>query len=340
VAPLYIFKAAIYGPSLSLVTGMDVSLVPRLVNLATRRFDLFDYVTLAQLLVMHFNYGVIAVGVVLFAASVVLLASRRRLLRVDHDWELFLYALAIVGSYVVFVLVASLAELSMIREVPNLSLAGRYLDPVLPGLVVVGFIGLKRTKEAHRRYFSAMLFVFCLTAISILSVPHMWERYLSSMRLTYLGTGLVPIFLVGACVLMTTFYLVRRVSWKQAVPLAGICLLVFFFCSSLAVYGVTYRSAEYSDHELHISTWVTENDIRNVTLLVDQRFPDLQDLGIRIDFGIRFWAGERNIRVLVGDIMAPLGADYILSADHLGLPVVTSYASHGTYYYIYLAHQS
>ena len=345
VAPLYIAKAAIYGPSLSLVTGMDVSLVPRLLNLATRPFELLDYVTLAQLFVMTFSYGVIAVGVVLFAASVVLLGSCRRLLR--GDWELFLYVLAIVGSYVVFVSMASLAEMSMIPKI-SLSLFGRYVDPVLPGLAVVGFTGLKKTKEVHQRYLSAMLLVFCLTVTSILSVPRMWELTSppDSIGINYAAVararapGLDAILLVGACVLMTAFYLVRRVSWKQAMPLIGICLLVFFFCGSLVAYDVTRWSAEYSDHELHMSTWVIENDIRNVTLLGDQRFPAIQYVGIRIDFGIRFWAGERNIRVFVGDIAAPLAADYILSADHLGLPVVMSYVSHGTCYYIYQAHQS
>jgi hypothetical protein len=352
VAPLYIVETAIYGPSLSLVTGMDVSLAPRLTSLALRPSEL-NGVLLTEWFVIHFNYGVVAVGIVLFVTSAMLLGLSRRLSPGDRDWNLFLYALVILATYAISVFMASFVNLSFSRELPNLYLAGRYVDPTLPGLVVVGFIGLKKTREARQRYLCPMLFVFCLTTISILSVPRMWEKvtppcsiginYVPVYAINYLGISivvLVAILLVGACVFMTAFYSVRRVSWKQAMPLVAICLLVFFFFGSLAAYDATSWSAGYSDHELHISAWVTENDIRNVTLLVDQRFPALQDVGIRIDFGIRFWAGERNIRVFVGNITAPLGADYILSPDHLDLPVVMSYVSHGTYYYIYQAHQA
>jgi hypothetical protein len=317
-----------------------------------------DVAALAQWIIMHLNYGAVAVGIVLFSTSLVPIFGYRAFIRGDRGWKLLLFTVAILTSFFFFVLMASLESLGFFSSPPLAGLTylgGRYLDPVLPALFVVGVVSLRETKAVPDRYFPIALFVFSVTAISVLSVPYMWQLLTPSFSISAnyveagqyhlyrgvvnwgFGGSFVPIFVFILCLAMTAFIRIRRLTWARMVPLIGICLLVFFLWSSHAAYGLTYWEANSSHHELQLSAWMTDNHVTNVTLLVDDRLPDSTTR--RIYWGMRFWEllapGGGDIRVVIGNVANSCAADYLLSAAHLNLPDVMSYVDNGTTYYLY-----
>lgn len=335
--------------------AMSMSIVPRLVLVVAPPWR-WSLPLVLGWTVMQFNYGVLAVAVLPFVAGFALLVNSWRTRHAVRD-QAFLYAFAIISLFFVLVFVTSVLNV-YIFDPSEEGVGGRYLDPALPGLVCVGIIGLKRAKVSPSRYGFLALLVLCLTSISILSSSRMWQLitpshsigiiYVPQVYVLLLHTFplyhidinglLVPAWLALLCLVMASLVSVRRLRRSESLRFAAILLMIFSLLSSYASYDLVHWSANYSDHELHISQWITRQDITNATLLVDQA----SEIPVsRVAFGVQFWVGEKNnIRVMPSDLSeAPKGA-YILSSAKLDLPLALSYATNGTIYYVYHANST
>jgi hypothetical protein len=236
---------------------------------------------------------------------------------------------------------ASAVNLAYSAQYPWLYISGRYVDPAIPGLVLIGLVGLKQAK-IRSTHLSLILAFLLISSISILSFPQIWRLVTpsQSIGINYLWLAYYENpnglwfsgWLLLLCFLPAAFLSIRRVRWDSRI--VGACIVLLFLIGSVGAAGLVQWSANYSQHEIYVADWVVTHDIRNATILVDDAS---QIPRYRLFYGLDFWVWERHILLRFGNVSEVCTANYFLSSASYNLPVLGSYATNGTQFFIYQA---
>jgi hypothetical protein len=328
------------GSSSATLVGMDIGAIPSLIKINLQWNNVGRF---SEWILMHANYSALSVGVVLLAASIIPLLEYHRDSIRKTDYALYSFSLIVLTSNFCFVLLASAVAFVYEQMFPPLYLCGRYVDPAIPGLVVIGITGLTKVRKGSSNYSHRILILTSLISISVLAFPMMWKlgqytplnpgiSYLFGLSFPVIGLFLSTIILVSWS------FLRIRIRGERLRYLAVISLIFFCVFSGLTAHNFAYGWATSSqgranyEHELFVSRWTRENGVRDVTLLVDK---NLQEDLWRIKYGLYFWRGDECIDVRFGDISRYKEAEYVLTSSVLGLPPATLYSGRGITYFIY-----
>lgn len=269
----------------------------------------FSIITYLYYVLTHFSYLTIATGIIFFATSMLLLCaflnkkqssekSNDLLIFVTMSWILCVL-LILVSSY--HVCITSITHEGYHR------IQGRYIDPVLPLFLIMGFTGLKHIFKEHRsdyaQYFHKSLFaslIICsvLLAFSPLSFLHA-QAITSAPDILFLNIFEmlnIPIIIAKSClvVLPFTFLMLYRFRLLRIKYLAPI-FAIFLLCSSSVAYSYNVNMSHWIDDDMEIGKWLYSNDKRESVILLDERDGDKSRI---VQLGIKFWT---NDEVIVGD---------------------------------------
>jgi len=333
-------RFVLFHGSISAALGLDQGSIPFLRSEITKLGEAWR---LGEWVLMHLNYGAIALGFVLYAAAFIP-AIRRCPNRSDGpEYASFMFALTSLCMYFVLVLLASFNALIFERIYPGLFLNARYVDPALPAVAVLGVIGLKQAKVIGGNRATLLSLILSTASVFIFATPDMWQKVtvvFSAGMLYLLGVSalMVALLLAVLAVLTWIFLYVRRMEWKSVSRTVAGLLALFFIFASIGSHGWVEWAANYSMHEKNIAQWATENHIGNVTLLVDEDILKGKDYGVmkaRLTFGLYFWLGNENIYVMIGNVTDYAKANYLVSGKRFSFPVASSYKTDNSTYYIY-----
>ena len=337
IAPWSIYNVTCFGFSLGALTGLGAQPSPEILTKLSDPGSM-SWMILSDWFILHFNYVALATAVIplsLFLFGAVY-SVRRELPASDLPASVFV--LEVLAAFLLLTLVAALQAYPT-----HFYLVGRYIDPVLPSLVIGAFLGLKRYLNADAAQTVGKLVLFGLISISILSFsPLRLGAPAMTMGMNYLLGDTSPEIgaLLALLLLVTGLLRASNLKWNQAFLILTLFLAVFFIGSTAPAYSQVVSSSRYSEHELYISEWLKENGLKGVTIRFDESSAGLDQVRKqRIVYGVWFWVGYENVRISVGPTDDLTGVDYVISSRELSFPVPFSYRTNGIRYYVYDATQ-
>ena len=265
-------------------------------------------------------------------------------------------------SFLVFL---SIILLSFILAIPNIKAisfydtflpwllgrpVGRYIDLVLPLVILLGFIGFKEY-EKKRTYFGisfsitsffvifgSILLFFPLFPVNNVSLT--WLGVLNSFIGVLSGKGLeetsfslinyviLTVFLSLVLLAIAFLHYNKRLNLKKILPF----MFIFFFISSLGVFAVNYYDSEKYWHKgdlMKAGLWLNNYDSGDYKVLIDERYEgkiwkkDQSSLyegnGNKSVTVIGFWI---NNEIRIGNVEESEDFKYVITKDELDLRLV------------------
>lgn len=333
VAPWSIYNVFSFGYSLQAVTGLGTQPSPKFIAKFSNLGNI-SVTILANWFFMHINYIVLAIAVVpliicTFCATYYILRGIPK-----SELPCFIFVVEALSAFLLLSFIAAGQAYPDHRY-----LLGRYVDPVLPALVVAGFVGLRRYIQLNTREIAGAFILFLASCILILSFsPLKLMAPVNTTGISYL-LGATKLHITGLLMLSLGLMILLRVKglkWNHSFLVFTIFLSAFFISTTPPAYLQVMWDSRYSEHELYISKWLKQNNIQGAAICFDESSEGLTPLRKnRIVWGLWFWMGYQNVKVKVGPIEELNGVDYLISSRELNLEVVYSYCTKGVTYYIY-----
>jgi len=231
-------------------------------------------------------------------------------------------------------------------------LMGRYVDVVLPIIVVNGFIGLGMLRR--NKFFKYVLLFsipFFIASLALLfyqlfppnNIMLSWLGFLRYafefviFRKSSFGTEFNLLTFVVFALFFVALPLIV-VLFKRRFTFRNVALLYFILMlgTSLVGYGMVYYNADrywYANPQTQLGLWFNDYDMgRASVVLFDSRdegvIQKFDGEGIYEDLGngrsatvMGFWI---NDEIVIGDALNPVGADYVVSKHKLDLELINS----------------
>lgn len=344
MVPWSIYAVSSFGWSIAAVTGLKTEGGGSYAAVSSDLMKLSNIQSLSSSVLLrwfliHINYVLLATAVVPVVLCIFLaLYCAQREFRTTNPGSLIMT----VGTLTLVLLLALVSALHTYPSSPYF--VGRYMDPILPTLLIVGFIGLNKYKMLSSNQTDRVFIVFSVVCMSIpafsplnLITPAnaigiIYARELGMKYGMELQTAGLLIVALGLMLLVRS----RRLKWKHSFMVLVLFLSVFFSATCQPAYRINVWSSHYSEHELYISRWLAESGINRATILFDENSKGLDELiKVRIVYGVRFWT-EDKIVARVGPTGDLSGIDYLVSSRELNFQVAYSYETNGVRYYIYI----
>ncbi len=302
----------------------------------------FSFTSFLSFIFIHFSYLIIASGIIFFVGSIILLCSflnkkqlpeesKRLLIFASISW-ISAFLLVITSSYHVYVTSIMIEGYHRIQ--------GRYVDPVLPLFLIMGFIGLKQILIVQEsKFFKKCLFVSILISSFLLifsplnflneqaitSTPGI--LFLNVFKSLNISMVIVKLFLI---VMPFTFLILYRFGILRIEYLTPI-FVAFLLASSSAAYLYNVNMSHWIDNDMAIGKWLQSNDKHVSAILLDERD---KDKSLLVQWGIEFWT---NDKIIVGEASANNNSyDYLLSSFDMNYQKKIKNAK----WYLYDLHQS
>ena len=227
---------------------------------------------------------------------------------------------------------------------------GRYIDLVLPLVILLGFLGFSEYEKKRAFWgisfsitsffviFGSVLLFFPLFPVNNVSLT--WLGALNSFIGVLFGRGLeetgffienfIILVLVTSFVLLATGYLhyTKKLTLKKILPF----FFLFFFISSLGVFAINYYDSSkywYNGDLMQAGLWLNDYDSGNYKVLIDDQYEgkiwkkDQSSLyegsGNNSVTVIGFWI---NNEIRIGNVSETDGFKYVITKDDLNLELV------------------
>ena len=198
---------------------------------------------------------------------------------------------------------------------------GRYLDPAVAGILLVGAVGIERYEKLSKKPGAALwaLALFAAALLSILLFTRMGHDSAVDSVNRYAIDNLprrVQPFVPALAVVAAALFVKFRAAREAVVPLA----IIFFLYSANVVNGVIAGHGAYQASVSTIGKWLGQNDAGGSLVVVDA------DAAIK-DYQLYqyiFWSNERIEMRHLDPQQLPVGAKFIITDRQLPLRQVAS----------------
>ncbi len=316
-------------------------------------------------ILVYAGYIILASGILFFVFSIFCLkqASIKRK-------NLFTLMLIIVFSLIFTILLASYfsatanisTELLYKTFLPWLTgrIMGRYIDHVLPLIIIGGFIGFSFYKDKQKDLVKYILYVlpfavfslqsifFPLFPVNNISLVHLGVLKYALDYLLYHNVGVFSYAVFFVLSLLTLIFASAFIIFSifDRITLKNLFLYssLFFLIVSILAFSVNYYNSNkywYSSDQMQMGLWINYNIRERSVFLIDMRDQGkIEKLNQNSTYElfadgsfastVDFWI---NQKVIIGDVNNLSGVDYIISRSKLDLVLVKEVGS----IYIYKA---
>lgn len=297
---------------------------------------------------LYISYLALASGIIFFLMSFGTLFSKDKKVK---GFSLFVFLSVIILSAIIAI--PNIKAVSFYDTILPWLLGrpvGRYIDLVLPLVILLGFLGFSEYEKKRAFWgisfsitsffviFGSVLLFFPLFPVNNVSLT--WLGALNSFIGVLFGRGLeetgffienfIILVLVTSFVLLATGYLhyTKKLTLKKILPF----FFLFFFISSLGVFAINYYDSSkywYNGDLMQAGLWLNDYDSGNYKVLIDDQYEgkiwkkDQSSLyegsGNNSVTVIGFWI---NNEIRIGNVSETDGFKYVITKDDLNLELV------------------
>ncbi len=301
---------------------------------------------------VYLGYIALASGVVFFILSFMVFKRKA------ND-KLFLFSLLLVISVILSVLVVANHSSSGNRDYVIYTtifswltgrVMGRYIDFVLPLVLIAGFVGLQLYKKKSLIFYSLLTMLFLFFASQIVFFPlfpvnnpsltHFGFFVYAFDYLVYGVSTFTPVFSPVSLVFFILLFVLLPLISLIILYVLGFNLkklfllfLILFLSSSILVFAVNYYNSEmfwYRNEGMQLGLWINDNVKQHSVFLFDWddscKIEKLGEVCVYEGFSdgssvsvIDFWMDHD---VFIGDVSNREGFDYLVTKKVLDLPIV------------------
>lgn len=296
--------------------------------------------------ILHLGYLMIASGFVFFIASFFTFHK-------FNNNKVFVFSLLAFSSTILLVLLASRTfKMGQVMDYPTIfpwligRIVGRYIEVVIPLILITGLLGFKYLKKISKFYIipiTLLIFSSQLVFLQLFPINNMSLAWLGILKfildfLVYKTLTFKTIFSCGYTILfiilfvvmfLLVIYLSRKLSIKKLLYL----FIIFFSLVSLLNFIIIYYNSStfwYEGEQTQLGLWFNEHDPEISTILFDERdgckiFKTNQTCIYNPFSGegsatiIGFWM---NDEIRIGSVENLEGFDYVVSRHKLNLPLL------------------
>lgn len=294
-------------------------------------------------MVLHFGFLILASGVLFYLTSLLAVKDKRDGVRLF----LIISLITIVTTLIIPANSISKSNTHYFSWLAGRPF-GRYIDMVLPLILIAGFIGLKFFEDKkYSRFlkssviisslvllFASQLSLFPLFPVNNLSLSHFGVLNYVIEFLLYHKTSFEMVFYWGSLITMATIFAALPFVFlilhkKDLLRLNKVIpfFIILFLGVSVLCYAITYYNSDkfwYREEQMQLGLWMNSYE-RNVNILFDkndcvEKITKMDQEGICESWGLvtisGFWMND-DIRV--GSVSDLEGVDYVVSKHKLNL---------------------
>lgn len=219
---------------------------------------------------LHLGYAILAMNIVLFLFILYIIPALKSVNR--ENKELFLFATSTLIIFISFLTIASIHITLGNLANPDAYqyLRARYVDPIIPVLVVLGFIGINRYNQSKSSLRHLILPMIVSGCVLLIAPPIYLRTPINAIMIQYLGNiSLYEYGLVVALVLITTAVIILL---KKNLSITGVTMafaILFIFSSYSAYSTINWSSTtQFTPDQNEIISWVNEQGFNEQTLFI------------------------------------------------------------------------
>jgi len=280
ILPWYIRNTIYFAPSKStLITRIMYGITGRygtygddigIMNL-WGSLSLFTFQEISRQFFLHLSYIILSLNVVLFlfiGFLIVEMVIERDV--ISKNKKLFLFSFSIVILLFSFLLITAIHVYFYNIAYPEhfKYLRARYVDPIIPLLILLGFIGIQEFNKNKYKYFSLPIIIIIISGSILLFFPPIYLRApLNTIMIQYLGTltyfeYYLIILLIFVIIFLIIFF-IKKITFNG---IAAIFAILFIF-SSISAYSMIAWSSntQYTSDQNEIISWINQQGLTEET---------------------------------------------------------------------------
>ena len=310
---LYIYLKTAFtqgARTLGTVTGYSVNSYVQTLMDAVTNFK--SFILFTKLFIHEIDYLIVATFFI-FSVFAIFTILHKDYIKNKEAFNIFILYTA-VSAFILLVITVTHMHSAFSNGNQYYSIFGRYIDPILPIIYIVGGIGLSmyNNYECNRKsIYELSAIILLLLSIVAVSFPTSYYKFPNMLTVFYIVKYSIPI----ASIILTVsiFFLMYHIK-------KSVYILVLFICftSSIAIvptYQHELNTCLNIENRNQIGRWLQENDNYNSTTLMD--IEDFKNpWGPQMWFLTKFWMNGNLIRAR--DITnISKNVDYIISSKLL-----------------------
>ncbi len=347
ISPHLIRNGILFGFNKKIFLGSYGSSLEKVVSSVSGNSSVEFLLIFFTWILLNLSYIIIASGFLYFR-SIPILFQRKK------NNKVYLFALITSLSLIFLILLASRTfnlhdPISYITIFPWLKgkLVGRYLEPILPAVLILGFLSLKYVKKISKIYIIPLLIILIVSSqlvfFQLFPINNMGLIWLGLMKMAFDSIIAQKIVtqsnfsylsaIMFGIILSSIFLGIMKLSKiKNSLKLIHLFLIVFSLMSFFSFAIIAYNSYTfwYKSEQTQIGLWFNEHDPSKSKILFDERdgckiFKTKQEC-IYNPFSrggfatiIGFWM---NDDIKIGSVNESDGFDYIISKHNLNYNIV------------------
>ena len=261
-------------------------------QLTTTLSGKYTFISFLTLLIFYLAFLIISSGILFFLTTISVIK------RLSKDKNLFIISIITLSSLITTLLIAAAHNSGIIKYNIIFSwftgkLVGRYIDQIIPLIIITGFIGLKYFKEdkkliKHVAIFSSLVLLFSSQIIFMSLFP------VNNISLTHLGIlnfiigyifaniktftpqfNMISLLIFSALFFILPFiiiYVVKKIKMHKLM----IFLMIFLLLISITNLAVTYFESDrswYNSEQTKLGLFFNKYDKNKISLvLFDQDY--------------------------------------------------------------------
>ena len=246
-----------YGNEVSLFTIGDFSVISTLQEVFSQFF-------------LHLSYTILALNIFLFIFVLFAVSIITKKIQVEKGLTLFtistvillISCLVIVSIHIYFFNIANPDSFQYLRA--------RYIDPIVPLLIVLGFVGISRFNKSNNNSKYFILPILFSGCVLLMAPPIFLLAPINTIMIQYLAKlSLFEYFFVVVSVLILTALIIYLKKTINIRGIAVICAILFIISSSSAYSFIRWSSStQYTADQNEIISWVNNKGFDEKTVFI------------------------------------------------------------------------
>ncbi len=241
-----------------------------------------------------------------------------------------------VSFFTIIITMTHMLGLEEIYNVPNYSILGRYIDPIIPGIYLFGFLGLKQIFFAQKNQNSKILISLLIINLGTLLIftisnPFNYYNKLNIYSILYIEEfltrfPLIIFALIG--LLLSSFISYTIIKREKNIYIIHFYIIICVLISSFYIINIELSQSNQAGQFSDIGRYFDQLEEKNIYILWDSG--DLSAIQ-QIHFGLtQFWCKYSLIPFSPHDEISgefknrTQLADYLISMQSFDMPIVLS----------------
>ena len=190
--------------------------------------------------------------------SILIIMTHSLYLALACEFIVFIAALEVIRKFKLFwIIIASMIGMVALTGISGIFVHGRYMDCVIPLLIIAGFAYNKDDNKKIR-----LLLIFALTLVITLTMPMIWKDTINSASNLYTHIWIYAIYILP---FLSFVYLSVENNRERYITVIFIVLLVTFSAGNILNYDYLNNKSNEIYELSEIGKFIDKNKITNIT---------------------------------------------------------------------------